>query len=317
MLLKYILNRLLMLIPTLLLVSGFVFLLLHLIPGDPIDYIMASDDSIDASMREVLEKEMGLDKPLHLQYLGWMGDILRGDFGESIHYQQSNIKIILERFPPTILLTLGATLVSVLIAIPAGVLAAIKRNTVADYSAMSFALLGMSIPNFWLGIMLILTFALFFPILPASGYVFSWSDPLKTLWYLVLPSVTLGTGMAAIVARMTRSEMLEELGKEYVRTARAKGVPERTVIFKHTLRNALNPVITVIGIQFGNLLGGTVVVEYVFAYPGVGSLVVDAVYSRDYPLVQALILIFALIFVGVNFIVDILYKYSNPRITLE
>ena len=182
---------------------------------------------------------------------------------------------------------------------------------------MSFALLGISIPNFWLGILLILAFSLYFPILPASGYEASITAPWTTLSYLIMPSVTLGTGMAAIVARMTRSEMLEEIGKEYVRTARAKGLAERRVIFKHTLKNALVPVITVIGLQFGRLLGGTVIVEHVFAWPGVGSLVVGAVYSRDYPLVQALILVFAVIFVTVNFFVDILYKYANPRITLE
>ncbi len=304
-------------IPVLFLVSLFVFSLLHFIPGDPIDFMLADDDTLDPEIRVQLEETLGLNRPLYIQYFDWLGRMLVGDFGESIHYQKSNLNLILDRFPATILLTIGATVVSVMIAIPAGVIAAIKRNSPSDYAAMSFALLGISIPNFWLGIILILCFALYLPILPASGYVMSWTDPIESLKYLILPSLTLGTGLAAIVARMTRSEMLEELGKEYVRTARAKGVPERSVIFKHTLKNAMVPVLTVLGIQFGNLLGGTVVVEYVFAYPGVGSLVVDAVYSRDYPLVQALILIFALIFVAVNFIVDILYKYANPRITLE
>jgi len=223
----------------------------------------------------------------------------------------------LERFPATFLLTLVASIISVLIAIPAGVIAAVKRNTSADYLAMLFALLGISIPNFWLAILLILTFSLYLPLLPSSGYVASFADPLGTLKSFLLPSLTLGAGMAAIVARMTRSQMLEEIGKEYVRTARAKGMPESLVIFKHTLKNALVPTITVIGLQFGRLLGGAVIVEYVFSWPGMGSLVVDAVYSRDYPLVQALVLVFALIFVSVNFVVDVLYKYFNPRISLE
>ena len=314
---QYIINRLLILIPVLFLVSVIVFSLLHMIPGDPVDFIFATEDLTDPTVREDFEKILGLDKPLHVQYLLWIGKVLLGDFGESIHYHRSNLELIVERFPATILLTIFATLVSILISIPAGVIAAIRRNTASDYTAMSFALLGISIPNFWLGILLILAFSLYLPVLPASGYEASFTAPWTTLSYLILPSITLGTGMAAIVARMTRSEMLEEIGKEYVRTARAKGLAERRVIFKHTLKNALVPVITVIGLQFGRLLGGTVIVEHVFAWPGVGSLVVGAVYSRDYPLVQALILVFAVIFVTVNFFVDILYKYANPRITLE
>ena len=314
---QYIINRLLILVPVLFLVSVIVFSLLHMIPGDPVDFIFATEDLADPSVREDFEKLLGLDKPLYVQYLVWIGKVLLGDFGESIHYHRSNLELIVERFPATILLTIFATIVSIVISIPAGVIAAIRRNTASDYTAMSFALLGISIPNFWLGILLILAFSLYFPILPASGYEASITAPWTTLSYLIMPSITLGTGMAAIVARMTRSEMLEEIGKEYVRTARAKGLAERRVIFKHTLKNALVPVITVIGLQFGRLLGGTVIVEHVFAWPGVGSLVVGAVYSRDYPLVQALILVFAVIFVTVNFFVDILYKYANPRITLE
>ncbi len=314
---KYILNRIIALIPVLLLVSIAVFSLIHLIPGDPIDFIFAEEELSDPEVRAMFEKALGLDKPLLTQYVNWMGKILRGDFGQSIHYDRANLALILERFPATILLTIVASIVSVLIAIPAGVVAAIKRNTPSDYTAMVLALLGISIPNFWLGILLILTFSLYFPVLPSSGYAASFADPLGTLKYLLLPSITLGTGMAAIVARMTRSEMLEEISKEYVRTARAKGLPERLVIFKHTLKNALVPTITVVGLQFGRLLGGTIIVETIFAWPGVGSLVVDAIYSRDYPLVQALVLAFAVIFVSVNFFVDILYKYVNPRITLE
>ena len=314
---QYIINRLLILFPVLFLVSVIVFSLLHMIPGDPVDFIFATEDLTDPSVREDFERILGLDKPLPVQYLVWLGGVLIGDFGESIHYQRSNMELIVERFPATILLTIFSTVVSILISIPAGVIAAIRRNSASDYTAMSFALLGISIPNFWLGILLILAFSLYIPILPSSGYQASFTAPLTTLSYLIMPSITLGTGMAAIVARMTRSEMLEEIGKEYVRTARAKGLAERRVIFKHTLKNALVPVLTVIGLQFGRLLGGTVIVEHVFAWPGVGSLVVGAVYGRDYPLVQALILIFAVIFVVVNFFVDILYKYANPRITLE
>jgi peptide/nickel transport system permease protein len=227
------------------------------------------------------------------------------------------LNLIGERVPATLLLALAATLVAVVIAIPAGIIAAIKRHTSYDYLFMSSALFGISIPHFWLGILLILFFSVFLDLLPSSGYRPLWSDPMGSLEHLILPAITLGTSMAAIVARMTRSEMLEEIGKEYVRTARAKGMPERRVIFRHILKNALVPTLTILGIQFGRLMGGMVVVEYVFAWPGLGSLVVDAVYSRDYPMVQALVLTFAVIAVTINMGVDILYRYVNPRIRLE
>ncbi|MBT5047343.1 MAG: ABC transporter permease [Rhodospirillaceae bacterium] len=314
---RYILHRILVLIPVLILVSIFCFSLLHLIPGDPIDFMFSDEDLDDAETRLNLEKELGLDQPIYIQYFTWLGGVLTGDFGNSIHFERPNAELILERFPATILLTIAAMVVSVLIAIPAGVIAAIKRNTSGDHAAMTFALLGISIPNFWLGILLIMAFSIYFPILPSSGYEASITDPIETLKFVVLPAITLGTAVAAILARMTRSEMLEEIGKEYVRTARAKGVAERTVIFKHTLKNAMVPILTLLGLQFANLLGGTVIVETVFQWPGVGSLVIIAIYGRDYPLVQALTLIFAVIFVTVNFFVDILYKWANPRITLE
>lgn len=314
---RYILHRILVLLPVLILISLFCFSMLHMIPGDPIDVMFDEDDFDDAETRVFYEKLLGLDRPFHEQYIMWLGKVLQGDFGNSIHFDRPNAEIIWERFPATILLAFGAIIVSIVIAIPAGVIAAIKRNTAADHGAMTFALLGISIPNFWLGILLIMAFSIYFPILPSSGFEASIADPVETIKYLILPSITLGTALSAILARMTRSEMLEEIGKEYVRTARAKGVPERTVIFKHTLKNAMVPILTLLGLQIANLLGGTVIVETVFQWPGVGSLVVDAIYGRDYPLVQALILIFAVIFVTVNFFVDILYKWANPRITLE
>jgi peptide/nickel transport system permease protein len=291
--------------------------LIHLIPGSPVDFIFAEVPMSTPEIRLELEKSLGLDKPIYEQYFNWMGKILQGDFGESIFYRRSNYELIVERFPATLLLTLSATFMAVLFAIPMGVLAAIKRHSGIDYLAMVFSLIGISVPHFWLGILLILAFSLYLPILPSSGYVLSLKEPLETLKHFVLPAVTMGTSMAAIVARMTRSEMLEELGKEYVRTARAKGVPERTIIFKHALKNALVPTITVIGLHFGRLLGGAVIIEYIFAWPGIGGLVIDAIYSRDYPLVQILILLFALIFIVINLVVDIFYKYADPRIRLQ
>jgi peptide/nickel transport system permease protein len=313
---RYILNRILSVIPVLILVSIIVFSLIHLIPGSPVDYIYAETMTTTPEMRPQLEKALGLDKPLPEQYLTWMGKIVRGDFGESIFYRRSNAELIAERFPATLLLTLTATFLAVLLAVPLGVFAAIRRHTAVDYFAMVFSLIGISVPHFWLGILLILAFSLYLPILPSSGYVLSLTEPWETLKHFVLPAVTMGTGMAAIVARMTRSEMLEELGKEYIRTARAKGVPERSIIFKHALKNALVPTITVVGLHLGRLLGGAVIIEYIFGWPGIGGLVVDAIYSRDYPLVQVLILFFALIFVSINLVVDIFYKYADPRIRM-
>ena len=313
---RYVLKRLLISVPVLLLVSVMVFSLIHLIPGDPIDYLFA-DETLTPEIRAQYQRDLGLDQPLLVQYGSWLGRVLRGDLGMSLQMGRPILNLIGERVPATLLLALAATLVAVVIAIPAGIIAAIKRHTSYDYLFMSSALFGISIPHFWLGILLILFFSVFLDLLPSSGYRPLWSDPMGSLEHLLLPSITLGTSMAAIVARMTRSEMLEEIGKEYVRTARAKGMPERRVIFRHILKNALVPTLTILGIQFGRLMGGMVVVEYVFAWPGLGSLVVDAVYSRDYPMVQALVLTFAMIAVTINMGVDILYRYVNPRIALE
>ena len=313
---RYIINRIFISIPLLFLVTVLVFSLIHLIPGDPIDYLFA-DEVLTPEIRAAHQESLGLDKSLPTQYFLWLSRVLRGDLGMSIQMGRPTLDLILERLPATLLLSLSATVIALLIALPAGIIAAVRRRTFYDYAFMGLALLGSALPQFWLGILLILVFSLLLGLLPSSGYASPLTAPLDSLQYLALPSLTLGAGMAAIIARMTRAAMLEELGKEYVQTARAKGLPEGLVIFKHTLRNALVPIVTVIGVQFGRLLGGTVIVEYIFSWPGVGSLVVEAIYSRDYPMVQALILTFALIFLSVNFLVDVLYKYVNPRITLE
>lgn len=313
---RYVLSRLVIFIPVFFLVSVIVFFLIHLIPGDPIEYLFSAE-ILTPELRAEHAKALGLDKPLVLQYMDWMTRLFRGDLGMSIQMGRPILDLVLERLPATLLLTISASIVSVFIALPAGIIAAIKRNTAYDFQVMILALLGISIPNFWLGILLILFFGVYLGVLPASGYADLLTDPLASLKYLLLPSVTLGAGMAAVVARMVRSEILEEISKEYVRTARAKGLPEHLVIFKHALKNALMPTITVVGLQFGRLLGGAVIVERVFSWPGIGSLVVDAIFSRDYPLVQASVLVFAVVFVTVNFVVDILYTFVNPRIALE
>jgi peptide/nickel transport system permease protein len=312
---KFIINRLVVFIPVLFLVSVIVFSLIHLIPGDPID-VLFSEERLTPELRATQEKALGLDQPLAVQYWNWLSRMLSGDLGKSIRMGRPILDLVLERLPATLLLTISATLVSVLLAVPAGIIAAVKRNTIYDYQFMLLALLGISLPNFWLGILLILFFSAYLGLLPSSGYAALFAAPWASLKHLILPSITLGTGMAAIVARMTRSEMLEEIGKEYVRTARAKGMPEALVIIKHTLKNALVPTITVVGLQFGRLLGGAIIIEHIFSWPGIGSLVVDAIHSRDYPMVQAIVIIFAVIFVTVNLLVDLLYKMVSPRISL-
>jgi peptide/nickel transport system permease protein len=243
-----------------------------------------------------------------------LGGILHGDFGQSFITGQSISSTILFRLPATAELTAVAMMLSLLIALPAGVIAAIRQYSAADYTGTTLALLGLSLPSFWLATILTILFSVTWKILPPSGFVDFPSDPLGNLKDLILPAVTLGTGLAAVVMRYTRSSMLEVVRQEYIKTARLKGLPEKTVIFKHALRNALVPVVTVIGLQTAYLLGGVVIIEQIFDWPGIGKLMLNAVYQRDYPMVQGVILVIATLFVLINLVVDILYAYLNPRI---
>ena len=312
----YILKRLFQLIPVLLFVSVLVFSILHLIPGDPVDVILGQE-RYDRAQYAILRQKMGLDEPLYAQYLHWLGRIVQGDLGESIRNQRPVLDAVIERYPATIYLALASLIIGTLIAIPAGAIAAVRQNTFWDYSAMSFALFGIAVPNFWLALLLILGFGLYLRWFPTLGYVDPTTNFMVFLWHLTLPAVVLGTDMASTVTRYVRAEMLEQLRLDYVRTARAKGLPRRLVIYKHTLRNSLLAATTVIGLHIGRLLGGSTIVEMVFAWPGVARLVLDAVYSRDYPLLQGAVLFLAFTYVGVNLIVDILYKWLDPRISLE
>jgi peptide/nickel transport system permease protein len=312
----YILKRLFQLIPVLLFVSVLVFSILHLIPGDPVD-VMLGQERYDRAQYAILRQKMGLDEPLYAQYLRWLGRIVQGDLGESIRNQRPVMDAVIERYPATIYLALASLIIGTLIAIPAGTIAAVRQNTFWDYSAMSFALFGIAVPNFWLALLLILGFGLYLRWFPTLGYVDPTTNFMIVLWHLTLPAVVLGTDMASTVTRYVRAEMLEQLRLDYVRTARAKGLPRRLVIYKHTLRNSLLAATTVIGLHIGRLLGGSTIVEMVFAWPGVARLVLDAVYSRDYPLLQGAVLFLAFTYVGVNLIVDVLYKWLDPRISLE
>ena len=315
--LRYTTYRVLQLIPVLLMLSIFVFAIVHALPGDAIDAMVPPDAAGNPVTRAALEKELGLDKPIYVQYFKWLGRIvLHGDFGKSIATRRSIGTEVFKRLPATIYLAVAAVSVSLIIAIPLGTIAAVYRRTPLDYAATATAMTGISVPEFWLAILCVLFFSLYLGWLPASEYRSPFDDLRLSLWYLVLPAGSLGVRLAAITTRLTRSSMLDEIRKEYVDTARSLGLPERRVIYKYTLRNALIPTVTVAGLQFARLLGGTVVVETIFAWPGVGLALYEAILSRDYPMVQASILILATGFVLVNLLVDLTYRLLNPRIRL-
>ena len=301
---RRILTRLAYMLPVVWLVVSVVFLLVHLVPGDPIQQ-MLGEGAAGADIAAV-RHQYGLDVPVATQYVNYWRGVLHGNLGQSLSFQQSVGSLIAARYPYTLQLTFAALAVAILVSIPAGVHSATHRNRWSDRTLSFVSLLGLSFPNFALGPVLILFFAIKLGILPVSGS--------GSLAHLVLPAITMGGALAAILTRMVRTSMLEELGQDYVRTARAKGLSERTVVYKHALRNAMIPVITVIGLQFGALLAGAIVTETIFSWPGIGRLTIQAIDNRDYYLVQGCILVIALTYVAVNFITDLLYSAFNPRI---
>lgn len=313
--LAYLARRALTLLPILLLMSMIVFALVRMIPGDPID-VMYGGEGMDEARRAALSREMGLDQPIVVQYGRWLLRAGTGDLGNSYRASMPVMQLIGQRLPATLWLSLSAMFLSLLVALPLGLLAAVKRNSGADMGATAFAILGISMPNFWSGILLVLVFSIWLGWLPSIGYVSPFDDFWLSIRHLILPAITLGWAMAGVTTRLARSSLLEELGKDYVRTARGKGLSERAVLLNHTLRNALIPTVTMIGLQMGFLIGGTVVVETVFAWPGVGSLVVDSIFARDYPVVQGVVLVIAVIVVLINLLVDLTYTVLDPRIRL-
>jgi peptide/nickel transport system permease protein len=310
---NYLVRRLLTNIPVLLGISFITFALVTFAPGDAIS-LMLGNNTLNAANVERVRSELGLDKPWYVQYQNYMLGLFAGDLGTSIISRQSVAAQILQRFPNTLLLTASSMLVALLIAIPAGVLSAARRNRVEDYGTMFLAMLGVAIPNFWLGLILILAFGLGLGWLPIRGM----GNLEDGLWdfvsHLILPAFTLGTTLAAILTRLTRNAMLDVLSEDYVRTAKAKGAKSLRVLFKHALRNAVMPVVTTAGLQFGGLLGGAVIVETIFAWPGLGLLSINAIRQRDLPTVQGTVLVFALSFMIVTLLVDLLYALINPRI---
>ena len=302
--LRYISTRLLYMVPVLWLVVSVVFLLIHLVPGDPIQQMLGENAA--SSDIQAARHAYGLDVPLGQQYVNYWKGVLHGDLGRSFRFDQPVSRIILQRYPATLLLTIAAMIVALIVSVPAGVRSARRRNRWDDRLLSFVSLWGLSFPNFALGPILILFFAIYLGLLPVSGS----GSPA----HLVLPAITMGGSLAAILTRMVRTAMLEELGQDYIRTARAKGLPERVVVYKHALRNAMVPVLTVVGLQFGALLAGAIVTETIFSWPGIGRLTIQAIGSRDYYLVQGCILMIGLTYVMVNFMTDFFYSLANPRI---
>jgi len=314
---RYVVRRLLLLVPVLLGVSIIIFMVLHLSAGDPAE-IMLGSQATQADL-DRLRSELGLTEPLYVQYVHWLGLVARGDLGRSIWMKRPVLGEVLGRFKATLVLTGAALVLSTVIGLALGIASAIRPNSLLDRLSAVASLFGASMPVFWLGIVLMVIFALWLGWLPASGMFapYGGGDLRDLLVHLALPAVTLAAASVTIIARLTRSTMLETLGQDYIRTARAKGVVERAVVLRHGLKNALIPIVTVVGVQAGYLLGGAVLTETVFAWPGVGTLMVQGILARDFPLVQGCVLVVALSFVLINLAVELLYAWLDPRIRYE
>ncbi|MDB6179748.1 ABC transporter permease [Paracoccus fistulariae] len=313
--LSYLARRLLISIPTLILISVFVFTLQKMLPGDPV-LALAGEDR-DPETLDRLRELYNLNKPVWMQYLLWAKGVVQGDLGVSIRTGLPVSDMILSKLPVTIQLAVMSMIFAIVIGIPAGILSAVRKGTATDYAANVVALSGLSIPNFWLGIMLILLVSVKWQLLPASGYVPLTEDPVQSLRTMLMPAFVLGTGLAASLMRHTRSAMLGVMRQDYVRTARAKGLAERRVILRHAFRNALTPVVTLIALLFGELIAGAVLTEQIFTIPGFGKMVVDAVFSRDYAVVQAVVLVTAIGFILMNLVADAANVLLNPRLRLS
>lgn len=304
---NYIIKRLLLTLPTIFGVVTLVFLVIHLIPGDPVEIMLG--ETARASDKLKLRADLGLDLPVIVQYTRFLSNLVQGDLGTSFHFRQPVFDLVITKLPATIELSLGALFISLIISIPLGILSAVKQYSCIDQGSLFLALLGVSMPNFWLGPILIIIFSISLGWLPVSGR--------GDISHLILPAITLGTSMAAILTRMIRSSLLDILKEEYIKSARAKGLTEQTILLKHALRNALLPVITILGLQFGSLLAGSIITETIFSWPGIGRLTIQAIVSRDYPLVQGCIMIIALGYVFINLLTDLIYTWIDPRIKYE
>jgi len=331
-----VLERVFVAIPVMLGVAIIVFFFMRLSPGDPVDLMMGEAGSVSPREMEALAREFRLDEPLHMQLYHFLAGLLRGDLGNSFVKRKPVARLVREHLPATVELAIGALVIALVIAIPIGIISAVKQHSILDRVSMAGAFLGISMPAFWMGIVLILVFSVYWHVFPSHGrlpfavglktitgfYTIdsiltgNWSALASTLKHLFLPSLTLGAGTAATIARMTRSSMLEVLRQDYIVLARAKGLTEYAVVVKHALRNALIPTVTIVALQIGTFLGGNMIVETVFGWPGLGRLVVDAIQRRDFPLVQGAVIVYALTFVMANLLADIIYTFVNPKIEL-
>jgi peptide/nickel transport system permease protein len=311
----YILKRIILVVPVLFLIALMVFILLRLIPGDPVQIMVG--DQADPAVLAAIRHEMGLDKPVMVQFFYWLARIAQGDFGQSTTYSMDVLELIWQRLPVTLTFGLFSTLFALLLAVPSGIIAAVHQNTYKDYLFTLLAVFGVSVPSFWLALMFVIFFSLHLGWFPATGYVSPYANFLEGIKYLVLPCVSHGILTAAIIARMTRSTMLEVLRQDYITTAKGKGLPKYWVVYKHALKNAFAPTLTIIGFQLGNILGGAVITETIFTLPGLGQLIYNSIGQRDYPVIQACILLTAVGFVFINLVVDMMYCYFDPRITYE
>lgn len=310
----YIIRRLLSSVPVLLIVSLCVFSLTNLLPGDPVQALLGEDIAVTPEVEERLREDLGLNDPIPVQYFNWLRSAVSGDLGTSIQSNQGVWEALGDRLPVTLQLALVAWCIGIAISVPLGIVAALNRNSWVDQLATVLALSGVAVPAFWMGLMFILIFAVWFNVLPPSGFVNLWDDPWNAMRHLLLPAITLGVHQTGTLTRQTRSSMLEVLGQDYVRTARSKGLREKRVVISHALRNAMLPILTVLGIQAGALVGGTVVVEQVFAIPGMGRLAVSAVFSQDIPVIQGVVLVAAASVLFANLVTDLLYGLLDPRI---
>ena len=311
----YLVKRIIILILTLFLVSMAIFAVLMVIPGDPAQIILGVHATPETLQR--VRHQLGLDRPLILQYLSYMGNLVMGDLGRSITYDVSIASLIFSRLQVTVPLAILSLILAIVLSIPLGVYSSLHRNQVGDYGIMVFSQIGLAVPAFWAGILFILLFAVTLHWLPAGGFKPWQVNPIKTLESLFLPALSLGLVRAAVLTRMTRSSMLEILGEDYIRTAKNKGLPRRVVVKKHAFRNAIIPVITIVGLQAGDLLAGAIIVENVFHLPGVGRLVFEAIGQRDLPVIQGVVLFIAGMIVVINFMIDMAYRYLDPRIRYE
>lgn len=310
--LHYLLKRLAAIVPTIFFVTIIIFGLQQLLPGDAA--LILAGENQDPDVIAYLQKKMHLDEPLPMRYVYWVAGVFHGDLGESLRIQQPVLELIQEKLPVTLELAAIAMLIALVIGIPAGIVSAVGKDTVWDYAANVIALWGLSTPNFWLGILMILLFSVSLGWLPASGYVSPFEDLKANLAAMIMPAFVLGNAIAAVLMRHTRSAMLQVLNADYVRTARAKGLDERTVVLKHALRNALTPIITLGALEFGTLLSGAVLTEQVFSIPGFGKLIVDAVFNRDYAVVQGVVLFTSSVYIVLNLLADLAYFFVNPRL---